>query len=277
MKAQDAATIVVTKATDSKKKSEQSLKSAQNDANKAAKNASTSQDKFNDEAAKQAAADKRHAKASEKLTAAKTQEENLMVTMKKSEGAYEIKPEGSVAHSDEMLTYYKASVWPRSKANDYWTDLVVADIKANWNQLNEAQDVNTFCPGYNKAPRRQQVICWLRLVGAVVQLESNFKVDDSMHEADLGYASVGLFSLSRRECPLAMTEQLLHNPVLNLSCGIGKMAGLISRHGYIAGKDGRRGASGYWSTLRTPYESNDMKLGKQAKVLAITQKYTDFR
>jgi hypothetical protein len=59
----------------------------------------------------------------------------------------------------------------------------------------------------------------------------------------------------------------------------------VARDGWLAGPDGARGASAYWSTLRVPYvfqftkatgESVTYHLGKKPEVVRVTSKFTQF-
>ena len=66
------------------------------------------------------------------------------------------------------------------------------------------------------------------MIGGLVKFESNFKPDDSFRESN-GNWSVGLMALSPKECRSYETVDLLKQPLLNLSCGIGKFADLVVR------------------------------------------------
>lgn len=223
-------------------------------------------------------ATKRNASAQARLDAAHGAEKSYMDLVKREEGRYEIRPEDAEKHSKEMLLYYRSSVWPRSAANDYWTDLVVAEIRNNWDELNQARDIGKFCPGYRDASRQLQTVCWLRIIGGVVKFESNFKTNDTFFEKDFGYDSVGLFSLSRGECKQAPTDQLLGNPVLNLSCGVRIMARYIAKDDCIAGPEPKScGASKYWAVLNLPYQAGGLDLGHQEYIIKISTKYKDFQ
>lgn len=148
--------------------------------------------------------------------------------------------------------------WGNSPERQRWTDSALASFREHWAKLQQAQDVNSFCPGYARSSRAEQENCWLLILNVLVRRESGFNARNVSSEGPpLNYHSVGLLQLSHngraRECVQegARSEEDLKNAELNLRCGIRTMANLISKHGRIAG---RRGAGSYWSPLRNPGE-----------------------
>lgn len=145
-------------------------------------------------------------------------------------------------------------------------------------ELERARDVETFCPGYRQASAAQKHNCWLLLVAAIAKFESAFNPATSFREPDGNY-SVGLLALSPGECSNAPTMKALMSAVPNLVCGVGKMAALVGRHGYIDGPESGRGASRYWSTLRAPYRRWDptrnryLNLGKRNLIIPLVRGY----
>jgi hypothetical protein len=179
---------------------------------------------------------------------------------------------------------YAAAVWSNVPRASYWTSLAVAAIRANIDRLERAEDVEEFCPGYRDASTHSREVCWLRIVGGLSKYESAFNPGDGFAEPG-GNMSVGLLALSPKECKGYDTETLLKDPILNLGCGVGIMAHLVERDGYLSGPDGHRGASAYWSVLRTPYIYEATKpdgstvtyhLGKKDKVIEISRTYIKY-
>ncbi|MGZ3740158.1 MAG: transglycosylase SLT domain-containing protein [Bdellovibrionota bacterium] len=141
--------------------------------------------------------------------------------------------------------------------------------------------MNDWCPGYWNATEHQHDVCWLRLLGGLIKFESSFKPDDAFKEPS-GNWSVGLMALSPNECKGYETVDLLKQPLLNLSCGIGKFAQLVAHDGYIAGPAHAMGAAAYWSTLRAPYvqqkpDGNGFyHLGKKLEILPYSTAYRNY-
>jgi hypothetical protein len=167
---------------------------------------------------------------------------------------------------------------PRSLA---WTRTVVEIVRARLREFEQARDVNEFCPGYADATLAQREVCWLRLVGGVVEFESSFRPDEPPFNEGHGVYSVGLLALSTGECPNAPTQKALMDPVQNLICGVNKMAFLI-RRGHAIDNPAHSGASAYWSTLRPPHKVWDpqrqrwLNLGKKDQIIARTRSYRKF-
>ncbi len=182
--------------------------------------------------------------------------------------------------SDEQKLY-SAALWSKVPEGNYWTSLVVASIREFLPSLERARDINDWCPGYWNASEHHREVCWLRLIGGIVKLESSFKPDDKFREPS-GAWSVGLLALSPKECKRYETVEMLQKPLLNLSCGIGMLARFVERDGYLHGPKEALGASKYWSTLRTPYTQRKpdgkgyYKLGKKPEIQAFTTSYRNY-
>jgi hypothetical protein len=164
------------------------------------------------------------------------------------------------------------ATWSNLPAGTAWTNATLAVVAANLASLEAAKDKETYCPGYGSASLAARETCWVRLVSAVVQFESAFDSLNKYKESDGNY-SVGLMQLSTGECSNAETLALLQDPVKNLQCGTAKMASLIARYGYITTPDNLHGAAAYWSTLRRPYVSGSLHLGKALEVQKITKQF----
>jgi hypothetical protein len=177
--------------------------------------------------------------------------------------------------------YHRASLWARHAAHsEPWTQAVISIIRTRIHDFERAADVEVFCPGYREASARQREICWLRLVGGVVEFESSFKPDEKPFYEGHGVYSVGLLALSTGECKNAMTTRELMDPVKNLICGVNRMAMLIARGRAIDSPE-HKGACAYWSTLRPPHKAQlpDGRwviLGKKNQIIDRTKLYRQF-
>ena len=195
-----------------------------------------------------------------------------------------LKPDDKTSESKKDVSvdeHHKAAAWVHVRNTTSWTKAVLKAIDERIEDLEEAEDINHFCPGYDSATKAQKRNCWLRMVGGMVKYESEFKASDAFREPD-GKWSVGLMALSPSECDNAPNVSSLKNSVPNLICGVNKMADLIDRDKHIAGPSGHRGAAAYWSTLKAPYvffdksRGRNLKLGKGDLVIEITRKYRSF-
>lgn len=179
--------------------------------------------------------------------------------------------------------YHRASLWGGSVANSIaWTQTVLTIIRARMSDFEAARDVESFCPDYAGASRAQREVCWLRLIGGVVEFESSFQPSEKPFYEGNGIYSVGLLALSTGECANAPTQEQLMDPVKNLICGVNKMASLIARGRAIYNPE-HDGASAYWSTLRPPHRVYDedrerwLNLGKRNEIIQRTRLYRQFR
>lgn len=166
------------------------------------------------------------------------------------------------------------AAWSSRAGTGPWTDAVASVVRSNLASFAQARDRETFCPGYAAATLAQRETCWVRLVSAVAQFESDFNPATMYRESD-GIYSVGLLQLSVGECANAETNSALQNPLENLLCGTLKMASLIARYGYVTTPDNVHGAAAYWSTLRAPYVQGSLHLGKELEVAKITAQYRE--
>jgi hypothetical protein len=180
-----------------------------------------------------------------------------------------------VAEPEATPNFQEASVWATVGGSESWTASTLNVIRSRRADLEKARDLEAFCPNYSTADTEHRELCWLRLVGALVQQESSFNPKAVFIEP-FGSSSIGLMMLSPGECANAATEELLKIATRNLECGVGKMADLIQRDSYIDGPDGQRGAGAYWSVLRAPYQSDGYDLGKKAVIQKATKQYLQF-
>lgn len=169
-----------------------------------------------------------------------------------------------------------APAWGAGRAQ--WTAATLRVVRARFQDLDRARDVEVFCPGYRQAPKAQKEMCWVFLVAAIAKYESAFKPETSFREPDGNY-SIGLMALSPNECPNARSFKELQSAIPNLICGTNRMASLIGKRGNIDGPEENRGASRYWSTLRKPYKYWDasrkkhLNLGKRDLVIPHVRGY----
>ena len=180
-----------------------------------------------------------------------------------------------------MDGFHRAALWAHVPGSQSWTAVTMKIIAARMPALEAAADKEYFCPGYSQSSTAQKQICWLRLVGGIVEFESSFQPTQPPFHEPGGGVSVGLLALSPGECPNAPSVRALMNPVQNLACGVNMMANLIARGRAI---DNARftGASRYWSTLRPAHKVWDrirkryLFLGKKREIAARTRSFRSF-
>lgn len=136
-------------------------------------------------------------------------------------------------------------------------------------------DFKTFCPRYHKLSYTQRKEFFTYLMSAMTKFESGFK-PSTFYKEDFndsngnpvisrGLLQISIESANSYGCALRDAQQL-HDPYLNLNCGIRILNRWIGQRDYrIAGKisDRWKGGARYWSVLRTTS-------GSFAKVVALT-------
>jgi hypothetical protein len=203
-----------------------------------------------------------------------TQPEQLSASTQDPESASLYNAESTSLYNAESTSLYNAAVWPESDETRKWTQAAILEIRKNMARLDQAGDIQDFCPGYHSADQNHREVCWLRIIGAVVKFESGFNANDMFKEAN-GTYSVGLLALSPHECDAANSLSALKNPVNNLSCGIGIMARLIDGDGKIGGSGDIHGAAAYWSTLRWSGHGSHHH-GYRPQIASIASQYKNF-
>ena len=151
-----------------------------------------------------------------------------------------------------------------------------------------AEDIENFCPGYHQADTdlMHKEICWLRLVGEIVRVESSFKPGDFYRDGGNIYG--GLMSISLDDSATEQAIADIKNPLKNLATGIQILAKYIAKYHLISsgGPDANGdylGAAKYWSTLRTRRtykfeygQYKEISLGRREEIIARTQNYKNF-
>jgi hypothetical protein len=164
-----------------------------------------------------------------------------------------------------------------------WTDFVINKLDLRGTMLTSVvtQDMNTFCPKFSKFSNRDRKYFWAYLMSAMVRFESNFKpsvtYQENFKDSDGDFVvSRGLLQLSYEsakgyQCEIR-TPQDLHDPYVNLECGMRILDRWIGRDSKIAGQEngGWRGGARYWSVLRTTS-------GSYTKILDYMNQYKECR
>lgn len=165
---------------------------------------------------------------------------------------------------------------PLSWNNDDWSNYLQFEIEEDHiDILDQAADIKDFCPKYAALDKLQRVHVWGEFVSAMAKYESNWKTSTVYkecsktcqysggckkvgtlycmkggHKLDGGIViSRGLLQISLESsqgygCGLTKPEQL-HDPVLNLQCGLEIMGRQIRKKGRVTYDVGQ-----YWAILK---------------------------
>jgi hypothetical protein len=123
-------------------------------------------------------------------------------------------------------------------------------------------DISAYCPAYSTQSETNRKLFWVGLISALARFESNFRPETTYVEefsdpdgpvVSRGLLQISRFSANQRAYGCAIGDQQeLHDPAINLRCGVKILNYQVPRGGRIAGMvDGRwKGASAYWSPFR---------------------------
>jgi hypothetical protein len=155
------------------------------------------------------------------------------------------------------------AAWAGKNADGAWTAAAEQAVAASALPASLPGDVQTFCPAYAERTPEERVRFWAGLLSSMARPESNFKPEAQYVEAFADaqghrVVSRGLLQISiesanqaRYGCAIAQAEDL-HDPAVNLACGVKILAYWVATDGVIAsyGTGPSRGGGRYWSTLR---------------------------
>ncbi len=153
--------------------------------------------------------------------------------------------------------------WAARNPDGSWAAAAAQAVAASTLPASLPADVADFCPAYAERTAEERVRFWVGLLSALARPESNFKPEAQYVEAFADaqgrrVVSRGLLQISiesanqaRYGCAIAQAEDL-HDPAVNLACGVKILAYWVATDGVIAsvGTGPSRGGGRYWSTLR---------------------------
>lgn len=192
-----------------------------------------------------------------------------------SEHAASQRPSSSSAKLVQPVADYAA--WSGHNQDGSWTR--AAEYAVGNSELPKLQpaDIQQFCPQYRRLPHQQRKQFWVGLLSAMSGPESNFRpasfYQERFHDRKgKPVVSRGLLQISQESanqqrygCDIRHPA-LLHDPVINLACGVRILSLWVKRDQLIASPAGSapKGGGRYWSTLR---HSN----GKTAQISDFTR------
>lgn len=158
--------------------------------------------------------------------------------------------------------------WDSNPDGADWTRLTRLAIEEVGGGLigSDPADMDRFCPGYSGLTRgAEKTAFWVGLISAMSRYESGHdptvRYEEDFSTSDgRPVISRGLLQLSQESangyagCLVPLTdEERLHEPALNLRCGVIILARWVARDGLIADEvSPYRGGARYWAVLRKP-------------------------
>lgn len=153
-----------------------------------------------------------------------------------------------------------------------WSTELLAAVREKLSDLQHANDIAKFWPGYQVASDNERIQFWAELIVAMAHFESGWNPHETYQEPPPpkgpGTLSVGLLQLSKGDgkaygVPEIDTDIELKEPKLNLRLGVYVLARLCFRDGCIQNAANRGGAR-YWSVLRDGHHPQDIAKRVQA-------------
>ena len=166
-----------------------------------------------------------------------------------------------------------------------WSDHVYAELDVIGQDLVDVipADKSLFCPNYANLSYSQRKQYWAFMLSAMARFESNFKPETSYTESfedangnrvvSRGLLQISIESGNSYGCGLKKASEL-HDPKVNLSCGIRILNRWLGRDGRIAGKvsGAWKGGARYWSVLREGDKTSYKSIVSWSQNLSICKK-----
>ena len=122
------------------------------------------------------------------------------------------------------------------------------------------KDIEIFCPTYASLGREQRKGVWLMIISAITKFESGYrpqvflqeKFKNSKNEFVVSRGLLQISSESANGFGCRITKEAeLHDPALNIACGVRILNRTVMKDTVITAHDERwRGGARYWSVLR---------------------------
>lgn len=156
------------------------------------------------------------------------------------------------------------AAWSAQNRDGSWTRAAELAVAQSILPKIVPRDISEFCPTYQRLKPKERHKFWVGLMSAMAKPESNFDPNTYFKERFTDakgrrVISRGLLQISiesanqkRYDCDIPHAK-LLHDPVVNLSCGVKILSKWVKEDGIIASKElqgTHKGGGRYWSTLR---------------------------
>lgn len=156
------------------------------------------------------------------------------------------------------------AAWSATNQDGSWTKTAESAVANSVLVELVPRDVQYFCPAYPGLAKSERRKFWVGLLSAMAKPESNFKPQRLYREkfrdargqavVSRGLLQISIESANQKRYGCAITDaSKLHDPAINLSCGVKIMSKWVATDGIIAKHQKPRthkGGSRYWSTLR---------------------------
>jgi hypothetical protein len=171
--------------------------------------------------------------------------------------------------------------WRKKNTDGSWTRFTEEAVKSSSLPKAVPADIDKFCPGYKSQNEADRITFWAGLISAIARPESNFKPETTYTEIFSDgqgnkVVSRGLLQISiesanqaRYACAIQKPEDL-HDPKVNLACGVKILDYWIKKDNVLATYRGQKPVGGgrYWSTLR---ETTDPKKNHLPELTGFTR------
>ncbi|QAY75153.1 lytic transglycosylase domain-containing protein [Sphingosinicella sp. BN140058] len=163
--------------------------------------------------------------------------------------------------------------WGDSGERAQWSAFLMTAVSELGQALTAAtfvpSDISTYCPDYRRLDEEQREIFWAALLSSLAKRESNYRPTERYRESfkdSTGQyvVSRGLLQLSYESaraygCDVDSAAKL-HEPNVNLRCGVRILNRLVPTARAIAKKEGQkwRGAAAYWGPFRKATSREDI-------------------
>ena len=175
----------------------------------------------------------------------------------------ESKTEVVVPGTEPPPPAHPAAAWDRQPEGRAWTDITHQAIEELGAALLTAvpEDIHDYCPRYAELGAAERRAFWVHVISVLARFESNYQPSVQYKEsfADSKGESVisrGLLQISKESangygCKIGDAQEL-HDPTVNLRCGVRILARWIPKDQVIARQTGGKwkGAARYWSPFR---------------------------
>lgn len=148
--------------------------------------------------------------------------------------------------------------WDSVPASDGWTEATVAAIDNHGDNLVNTvpADIDTWCPGYEKADANGRKAFWTGLLSALAKHESTWN-ERAVGGGGSWFGLVQIAPATARNygCD-AGTGEALKDGEANLSCAVRIMNVTVPRDGVVA--EGMRGVAADWGPFHSASKRDDM-------------------
>jgi hypothetical protein len=186
--------------------------------------------------------------------------------------------------SAHLLPFWHHSPWQKIERPLTWTRWLYDELAREGDSLvgRTPKDAAIFCPNYKNLGTEEKRIFWMRLISAVMELESTYNPRISFHSerVEPGLFSVGLLMLSlpsskqkRFQCSMIHGNDDLFDWRKNLKCGLKIMKYYYAEDGSFSGRTSASKEDSRWMGLARYWEPfRDQRLRQSNGAEAVLKK-----